>query len=361
MTDRSTCWSSCSAPAPSSPRPTSTRPSTWCSAARRTRCSPPSPTTRSCGARTGTGWWGSTTTPAAGSVARTGIRSTARPVASTRSEPTGSPRSVIASSTGRRWSTVPELTALEIDTEADLAVASALAPLVDPRPALLDVAAVATDFDGVHTDDRVLVDQHAVEAVRVSRGDGLGVSLLREAGVPFVIVSKERNPVVGARGGQARGRRPAGRRRQGVRPDGVAGPARARGPSGGVRGQRHQRPAGDGGGRLADRRRRRPSRGAARRPAGAHPTRRTGRGPRGLRPGPHRAVAPAPAADPPPRPDPPQPPQHRGGQQQSRGLAPAPPRRSASARPRRAADPPSRRRTRSVTLSTRSSSPTGWK
>ena len=95
---------------------------------------------------------------------------------------------------------VPELTALEIDTEADLAVASALAPSLDPRPVLLDVAAVATDFDGVHTDDRVLVDQHAVEAVRVSRGDGLGVSRLREAGVPFVIVSKERNPVVGARG-----------------------------------------------------------------------------------------------------------------------------------------------------------------
>jgi YrbI family 3-deoxy-D-manno-octulosonate 8-phosphate phosphatase len=61
------------------------------------------------------------------------------------------------------------------------------------------VAPVATDFDGVHTDDRVLVDQHAVEAVRVSRGDGLGVSLLRQAGVPFVIVSKERNPVVAAR------------------------------------------------------------------------------------------------------------------------------------------------------------------
>ncbi len=94
---------------------------------------------------------------------------------------------------------VPELTALEIDTEADLAVAGALAPILDPRSTLLDVAAVATDFDGVHTDDRVLVDQHAVEAVRVSRGDGLGVSLLREAGVPFVIVSKERNPVVGAR------------------------------------------------------------------------------------------------------------------------------------------------------------------
>jgi YrbI family 3-deoxy-D-manno-octulosonate 8-phosphate phosphatase len=99
---------------------------------------------------------------------------------------------------------VPELTAMEIDTEADLAVAVALAPLLDPRPERLDVAAVATDFDGVHTDDRVLVDQNAVEAVRVSRGDGLGVSMLREAGIPFVIVSKERNPVVGARAAKLR-------------------------------------------------------------------------------------------------------------------------------------------------------------
>ena len=99
---------------------------------------------------------------------------------------------------------VPELTAMEIDTEADLAVAGALAPLVDPRPAVLPVTAVATDFDGVHTDDRVLVDQDAVEAVRVSRGDGLGVGMLREARIPFVIVSKERNPVVGARGAKLR-------------------------------------------------------------------------------------------------------------------------------------------------------------
>ena len=94
---------------------------------------------------------------------------------------------------------VPEVSALEIDTEADLELARALAPRLDPRPTLLDVRAVATDFDGVHTDDRVLVDSDGVEAVGVSRSDGLGVAMLREAGVGFVIVSKERNPVVGTR------------------------------------------------------------------------------------------------------------------------------------------------------------------
>jgi YrbI family 3-deoxy-D-manno-octulosonate 8-phosphate phosphatase len=33
----------------------------------------------------------------------------------------------------------------------------------------------------------------------VSRSDGMGVELLRKAGVRFLILSKERNPVVGAR------------------------------------------------------------------------------------------------------------------------------------------------------------------
>lgn len=100
---------------------------------------------------------------------------------------------------------VPELTALEVDTEADLSLAAALASQLDPRlsadpgPSALPVAAVATDFDGVHTDDRVQLDQHGVESVQVSRSDGLGISMLRQAGVGFVIVSKERNQVVGAR------------------------------------------------------------------------------------------------------------------------------------------------------------------
>ena len=58
---------------------------------------------------------------------------------------------------------------------------------------------VITDFDGVHTDDSALVDQDGVEAVRVSRADGLGVERLRKAGVPILIVSKEPNPVVRAR------------------------------------------------------------------------------------------------------------------------------------------------------------------
>lgn len=93
---------------------------------------------------------------------------------------------------------VSPLTAIEIDTLDDVAIAAALAPMLDPRP-VVDVDAVITDFDGVHTDDTALVSQDGRESVRVSRSDGLGVEQLRRAGIPLLIVSKETNPVVRAR------------------------------------------------------------------------------------------------------------------------------------------------------------------
>lgn len=93
---------------------------------------------------------------------------------------------------------VPELTAIEIDDAQQLAVASAIAGLVD-EPEPIDVRAVVTDFDGVHTDDTVLVDAAGLEQVRVSREDGMGVSRLRRAGIPMLILSTEQNPVVRAR------------------------------------------------------------------------------------------------------------------------------------------------------------------
>lgn len=91
-----------------------------------------------------------------------------------------------------------ELASLEIDTPADLEAARALAPLLAP-PAALDVDALVTDFDGVHTDDAATVDTHGTETVRVRRGDGLGVAALRRAGVPMLILSTEQNPVVARR------------------------------------------------------------------------------------------------------------------------------------------------------------------
>ena len=55
------------------------------------------------------------------------------------------------------------------------------------------------DFDGVFTDNRALVFEDGREAVFVSRADGMGISRLREANFPMVVISSERNPVVLAR------------------------------------------------------------------------------------------------------------------------------------------------------------------
>lgn len=93
------------------------------------------------------------------------------------------------------------LTSMEIDTPADLAHARAVAAhLLDPSSAPhLDVDAIVTDFDGVHTDDRASVTADGTEHVRVHRGDGLGVARVRRAGVPFLVLSTERDGVVATR------------------------------------------------------------------------------------------------------------------------------------------------------------------
>lgn len=55
------------------------------------------------------------------------------------------------------------------------------------------------DFDGVMTDNRVLVDHLGGESVACTRADGLGVDIIRALGLPQVILSTETHPVVRAR------------------------------------------------------------------------------------------------------------------------------------------------------------------
>ncbi|GLX01145.1 N-acetylneuraminate synthase family protein [Microtetraspora sp. NBRC 16547] len=93
---------------------------------------------------------------------------------------------------------VPARHAVEVDTPEDLEIVRALAPFVD-EPLPIDVDAVVTDFDGVHTDDRAYVDSEGREMVAVSRSDGMGVALLKRSGVRLLVLSTERNPVVAAR------------------------------------------------------------------------------------------------------------------------------------------------------------------
>lgn len=64
-------------------------------------------------------------------------------------------------------------------------------------PEALDL--IVFDFDGVMTDNTVIVNQQGEESVVCNRADGLALEILQAAGVPMIVLSMEENPVVEAR------------------------------------------------------------------------------------------------------------------------------------------------------------------
>ena len=59
-----------------------------------------------------------------------------------------------------------------------------------------NIKAVVFDFDGVFTDNRVIVSENGKESVICNRSDGIGLEMLRNLGIPMTIISTEKNPVV---------------------------------------------------------------------------------------------------------------------------------------------------------------------
>lgn len=55
---------------------------------------------------------------------------------------------------------------------------------------------VIFDFDGVFTDNTVMVSENGIESVRCWRSDGLGISRIHSIGIQTFIISSEINPVV---------------------------------------------------------------------------------------------------------------------------------------------------------------------
>jgi YrbI family 3-deoxy-D-manno-octulosonate 8-phosphate phosphatase len=112
---------------------------------------------------------------------------------------------------------MPQLCSMQIDTPEDWVMLEAIAaagqsskneqsntpaaPAAKPREAtpLAAVKLVVFDFDGVMSDNRVLVMQDGTEGALCNRSDGLGIGMLKNAGMPMLVLSKEQNPVVGAR------------------------------------------------------------------------------------------------------------------------------------------------------------------
>ena len=68
---------------------------------------------------------------------------------------------------------------------------------------LRDIRLLALDFDGVLTDNRVLVDENGKESVFCSRSDGYGINhVAKQAGIETIVISLETNPVVKQRCGK---------------------------------------------------------------------------------------------------------------------------------------------------------------
>ena len=92
---------------------------------------------------------------------------------------------------------------LEIDENFDFFLAEAnlkrqiILNVENKIPQKLDL--LVMDFDGVFTDNSVYVLEDGREAVKCSRGDGMGLSMLKKKGIPMLVFSTEKNKVVSAR------------------------------------------------------------------------------------------------------------------------------------------------------------------
>lgn len=95
---------------------------------------------------------------------------------------------------------MPAERCLEIDEPFDLVLAESR--LLDRKAnnniqKLPDrIEAAIFDFDGVFTDNSVIIDENGVESALCNRSDGHGISLLKVAGVPILTLSTEKKPIV---------------------------------------------------------------------------------------------------------------------------------------------------------------------
>lgn len=63
------------------------------------------------------------------------------------------------------------------------------------KPDFSNIKLLVCDFDGVMTDDSVIVDENGKESVICKRGDGLGIELIKKKGIEVIVISKEKNLV----------------------------------------------------------------------------------------------------------------------------------------------------------------------
>ena len=64
---------------------------------------------------------------------------------------------------------------------------------------LANIKLAIFDFDGVFTDNKVLVSEDGIESVNCCRSDGIGIARIAKIGIKSYVVSTETNPVVKVR------------------------------------------------------------------------------------------------------------------------------------------------------------------
>ncbi|MBL8658441.1 MAG: HAD hydrolase family protein [Rhodospirillales bacterium] len=97
---------------------------------------------------------------------------------------------------------IPRSGALQLRGDEDWCAGEALYRRLHAGRTAARLAAIRLlvfDFDGVMTDNRVVVFEDGREGVLCSRGDGMGLDLVRASGLAVAVISKEGNPVVSAR------------------------------------------------------------------------------------------------------------------------------------------------------------------
>lgn len=99
--------------------------------------------------------------------------------------------------------TMPMERCFEIDEPIDLQIAEVLMRNQQRQIAIQELPepleALVLDFDGVFTDNKVIVLEDGREAIIADRGDGWGVAQLKQHKLPVLVLSTEKNPVVQAR------------------------------------------------------------------------------------------------------------------------------------------------------------------
>ncbi len=95
---------------------------------------------------------------------------------------------------------IPKEHAYEIDEPIDREVVAAIIRARHKTSKLNnilnDIEAVIFDFDGVFTDNKVVVLQNGEEAVICDRGDGMGIESIKSLGIPILVLSKEKVPTL---------------------------------------------------------------------------------------------------------------------------------------------------------------------